>query len=340
VKRVILLLIVLTLVHCYPVTSSAQDKPLKVVATTTIVADVVKNVGGGRVEVASLVPADADTHAFEPAPQDAAKVAGADVVLAVGAGYEAFLGGLMENAAQVELVTVSNGVAIYPFTSDEHADEKAVSKPLGVLGKDAICGDEQHDEATTEAEKAHEDKHAGGCDPHVWTDPRNVLTWADNIAAAFAKKDPANAATYQANVEAYKKQLNALDVEVRNILAAVPAEKRILVTNHEFMNYFARAYDFRVVGVVIPGGSTEGEPDPQQLAALIKRIVALKAPAIFAEASANRRLIDTVARDTNTRVVTTLSEALTAPGGAADTYLDYVRYNAQTIADALAGKAS
>lgn len=305
-------------------TVKAQTTPLKVIATTTILADVAQNVGGDLVTVESLVPADADAHAFEPTPQDVQKVADADVVLAVGVGYEAFLGNLMDNVADVPVVTVSNGISIYPF------GENTVSEPLGVLGTDDICDAEHHDDEAAD----HEEEH-GGCDPHVWTDPKNGAIWADNIAATFAENDPDNAAIYTANAEAYKQQLISMDAEMTEILSVVPEERRVLVTNHEFMGYFARAYSFKIVGVVVGGGTTGSETDPQALAALIQTIKDAAVPAIFAEASANPDLINTVAEEAGVQVMTTLSESLTDADGLAPTYLDYLRYNAQTIADAL-----
>jgi zinc/manganese transport system substrate-binding protein len=307
----------------------AQESGLNVVATTTILADVAQHIGGDLIRVTALVPPDADTHAFEPTPQDALAVSQADVVLAVGAGYEAFLAGLEENAAREDVVIVSNGVTIYPFMG---GDVEQTDEPLDILGLDDICG-ERHDE-TEVAESEHE--HAG-CDPHVWTDPQNAKIWADNIAAALAAADPANADTYTANAEAYKRQLDEADAEIRDLLSAVPEARRMLVTNHEFMNYFARAYGFEVVGVVVPGGTTGAEADPQALAELIQTVQNGGVPAIFAEASASRQLIDSLAQDTGVKVVTTLSESLTAPGGDADTYLAYLKYNAQTVADALMG---
>jgi ABC-type Zn uptake system ZnuABC Zn-binding protein ZnuA len=236
------------------------------------------------------------------------------------------------------VVSASDGITIYPFVLTEEATESGSVdvnvEPLGVLGKDAICGApgaEATDPAATE-----EAEHAG-CDPHVWTDPQNAKIWADNIAAAFAAKDPANADTYKANAEAYKNELQSADDDIRQILSALPEDHRVLVTNHEFMSYFARAYDFKLVGVVVPGGTTGGETDPQAISALIDLIKSVGVPAIFAEASANTQMIDSIAGDAGVKVVSTLSESLTAAGGVADTYIGYLKYNAQTIADALKG---
>jgi ABC-type Zn uptake system ZnuABC Zn-binding protein ZnuA len=319
-------------------TVHAQATPLNVVATTTIVADVAKNVGGDRVNVTALVPPDADAHAFEPTPQDVATVASAQVLLAAGAGYETFLSRLLQNTPQVDIVFVSAGVTVYPLVADESSPtggEIDVNvKPLGVLGRDVLCGTDA--DATAEPSATPEVAPAN-CDPHVWTDPKNGEIWADNIAAAFAAVDPDNADFYRENADAYKQQLEAADADVRKILDAMPTDKRVLLTNHEFLSYFARAYGFRVVGVVISGGTTEGEPDPQQIAALISQVKDAGVPAVFAEASSNTRLIDTIAKDAGVKVVSALSESLTAAGGPADTYIGYLKYNAQTIAAALSG---
>jgi len=316
----------------------AQNQTLKIVATTTMIADAARNIGGDLVEVVSLIPPDSDVHAYDPTPIDTALVAQADVVLVNGAGLESFLGGLMENAASVEPVIVSNRIEILPFGEHPHeeATEEAASADdhaeyLGVLGQDVEC--EVHEEAHEEGEEEHEH---GSCDPHVWTDPKNVMIWAENIGEAFAAADPAHGETYRANAAAYIEHLTALDTEVSDILSIIPDERRILVTNHEFFSYFAKAYDFELIGRVIPGGSTLAEPDPQQLADLVTLVRAEGVPAIFAEVSANDRLAEVIANETSINVVTAIySDSLSAADGPASTYIDYLRYNAQVIAEAL-----
>ncbi|MBL8166153.1 MAG: zinc ABC transporter substrate-binding protein [Anaerolineae bacterium] len=344
-KRLLLLTLIVLSIAGF--STAAQDEPLTVIATTTILADVAQNVGGERVVVSALVPADADAHAFEPAPQDVQRVAEADIVLAVGAGYEAFLGGLMENAASVPLVIASNGISMYPFSGEHgHEEEPAdaeheAAEPLGILGEEGVCEDDHAEEhsddpaATPEADHAEDEHEHGACDPHVWTDPANIAIWTDSIAAAFAERDAANADFYRANAEAYKAQIETVRAEMEEILSAVPEERRVLITNHEFMSYFARAFGFEVVGVVIPGGTTAAALDPQSLAELVEVVREKGVPAIFAEASANPDLINTVAQEAGVQVVTALSESLTAADGVAPTVLDYLRYNAQTVAAAL-----
>ena len=291
--------------------AAAQESPLRVLATTTLIADVVANIGGDLVEVTALVPPGADVHAFQPTPQDVLRVVEADVVLVNGAGLEEFLEDLVANAAGVEPVVVSNGIAVLPFGGhthdedhmdetdahdDEHADEGEHHEAhIGVLGEDADCGDHHHEDEGDHADEGeHHDEgdHAGDehdhgeCDPHFWTDPANVAIWATNIAEAFAAADPANAATYRANADNFRAELDALDAEVEAILAGIPDERRVMVTNHEFLTYFAYRYDFEIVGVVL-GATTLAEPDPQAVAALAQQVVDVgRALAAAAAASA------------------------------------------------------
>ncbi|MDX2137480.1 MAG: metal ABC transporter substrate-binding protein [Chloroflexota bacterium] len=368
-SRLSLLLLVLSLLSFGIV--SAQEAPLRVLATTSIVADVAQNVAGDLLTVEALLPIGADTHAFEPVPADAVRVAEADILLTVGAGYEGFLGDLLENAGDdaAQVVVVSNGIEILGFSEDEHDhedeehhSEEATADPMatpeaeaehedehehegaehiGVLGsEDLECEaheDEDHSKRFTNdiAHDEHEHEH-GACDPHVWTDPRNVIVWANNIADAFTTADPTNADTYRANADAYIASLEVLHAEIEALVETLPEERRVLVTNHEFMGYFAYAYSFEVVGTVLPGVTTDLEPNPQELAELIELIGEEGVRAIFAEVSANPQLAEVVAEEAGIAVVTTLySESLSETDGPASTYLDYMRYNAQTIVTAL-----
>jgi zinc/manganese transport system substrate-binding protein len=324
--------------------AAAQDALLNVVATTTILADVAHNVGGDLVNVTPLLPPDTDTHAYEPTTDDAARVAQADMLLTVGAGYEAFITRLLENVGGgVNTVEVSQGLAILPLglLGHEHQDEQTPeataeadgheAEGLGVLGEGLECAAHEHEEGEAAA-----DEH-GQCDPHVWMNPQNVIGWVNNIVDAFSAADPDNAAAYRANGDAYITQLQALDAEIAGIVAAIPEDRRILLTNHEFMGYFAHHYGFEVVATVLPGANTSGEVDPQSLAALIALVQQEHVPAIFAEVSANPQIADVIASESGVAVVTSLySESLGPADSPASTYTDFMRYNAQTIAGALA----
>src|SRR5690606_3357508 len=132
---------------------------------------------------------------------------------------------------------------------------------------DTACEAGEHEHEEDEDDHAH-----GSCDPHFWTNPQNVMVWAENIAQAFASADPANAEAYHANAAAYIEQLAALDADIEALLAEIPVENRVMVTNHEFLGYFAERYGFEIVGVVLPGGTTLAEPAPQDVAELIEVI--------------------------------------------------------------------
>ena len=313
----------------------AQDSGrLRVVTTTTLIADVARNIGGDRVDVTALVPPNSDVHAFTATPEDAVLLTEADVMLVNGAGLEGFLIGLVENVTTVELTVVSQGIEMQPFgfVADAVPDNEDEHDTLGRLGFEIDCLLDQAGEREDEHDHGH-----GVCDPHVWTNPHNVMIWAENIAAAFSLADPANASMYQANAAVYIEQLESLDAEIVEILSSIPSDRRVLVTNHDFLGYFAAAYHFEIAATVLSSGSTLSEPDPAQLADVITLIQEEAIPVVFAEISASDRLAAMVASETGIQVVTTLySSALSDSDGPAATYLDYLRYNATVIAEALA----
>ena len=336
-------LLTIVLAFGLPMVAYAQTTPLNVIATTTIIADVAANVGGDRVEITALVPQDADTHSFSPNPRDMALVSEAQVVLVNGANLEETLLAVIENAATVELTVVSQGVDVLAFGDDpeeDHAEDEhdhAAAETVGKLGVDVEC-EAGHDEPEEhdEVEAEHDEHEHGACDPHVWGNPQNVMVWADNIAEAFADADPDNADFYRANAESYNEQLAALDAELESLLSEIPEDRRILVTNHEFLGYFAARYGFEIVGTVIPGGSTLAEAAPQDVANLIETIQAEGVRAIFAEVSDTSTLANVIASDVgNVAIVTLYSESLSAADDPAATYIDYMRFNAQAMADAL-----
>lgn len=365
-KRVLLICVVLGSLLLMSGVIAAQesaDPSFTVIATTTILADVARNIGGDLVHVEALIPADADAHAYEPTIADVQRVADADMLLVVGAGYEAFLGGLLESVGEdIPVVVASNGLEILALGNhghdheEDHEDEEAHdhdhAEVLGIEGDTVFCeahshdhADEEHTDGEEHADEDHADEghvdhgdhiHASDCDPHVWTNPLNVFIWAANIADAFAAADPENEVTYYDNANEYAALLESIDQEIQEILSVISEDGRILVTNHEFMGYFAHQYGFEVVATILPGGTTGTEVDPQTLAELIALVQSEGVSAIFAEVSANSQLSQLVADEAGISLVTTLySESLSAEGGNASTYIDYILYNAQTIADAL-----
>lgn len=290
---------------------SPGEDDLKVVATTTIVGDVVAQVAGDLVDLQILVPVGTDPHGFDPSPQEVAKVADADVIFATGAGLEEFLDDLIESAGATEkVVHVSEGIDFLLFEGEHDHEHEG----------------EDHD---SEGE-GHE-----GADPHTWTDPNNVLIWVHNIKHKLSDIDPDNAEAYVANAEAYEAELEALDAWIVEQVALVPEENRKLVTDHTLFSYFAMAYGFEQIGTLIPGYSTLAEPTARELAAIEDAIRELDVKAIFVGNSVNPALADRVAQDTGVKLIFVYTGSLGESGGDADSYLAYMRYNTSAFVNAL-----
>jgi len=332
-KRQLLVLLLIVLV-VFPL--RAQDDPrLRVIATTTIIADLAANVGGDLVAISALVPPNTDVHAFEARPSDLVALSDADLLLVNGAGLETFLSNIISNLPDVEIVIAGRGVPVLPQRAD--ATNDPAHHPIGQLGIEVRCELEAtHEDETAAADHTehHEDRI---CDPHIWGNPQNVMQMVANIAAAFAANDPKNAQIYQDNAAAYQQELQRLDEELMQLFASLSPQQRVLVTNHEFLAYVAARYDLQIIGTVIPGASTLAEPSAQALAALVERIEATGVRAIFAEVSETGALADVVAAEVgdDIQVITLFSEALSEADGPAATYLDYMRFNARAIVDAL-----
>ena len=284
---------------------------LRVVATTTIVGDVVARVGGDAVQLTVLLPPGADPHTYEPTPADLTAVAGAHVLFVNGLGLEGFLERTLRNVGDVPVVSVSAG--IQPRLLEEHEHEG-----------------EEH-----EGEEHGEESHAHGeADPHVWLDVRNVLVWVENIRQALSALDPAHADRYAANAAAYRAELEALDAWVLEQVAQVPPQNRKLVTNHPAFGYFADRYGFEQVAAVYPI-SPGAEPSAREIAELEETIRRFGVPAIFAETTVNPKLAEQVARDTGVRLVTLYTGSLGGPGSGVESYIDLIRYDVSAIVNAL-----
>jgi manganese/iron transport system substrate-binding protein len=293
--------------------TTAPAAPLMVMASTSIVADVVRQVGGELVQVETIVPIGADGHSYEPSPVDLARVSAAQIIFTVGVGYEEFLDRLIASSGtKAEVVALSENLT------------------LRTLSEEEVGGHMHGDE--------HGDEHgAGSVDPHTWTDPNNVKAWVEVIYAALSRLDPANADTYAARAATYQSQLDELDRWIAEQFAAIPAERRLIVSDHIIFGYMADRYGLRQLGSIIPGMSTSASPSAQELAALQDMIADYSVPAIFVGDIANKQLAEQIARDTGVRIFTVLTESLTDADGPGATYIDYMRFNVQTIVDGLRG---
>ncbi len=277
---------------------ATSGKPVAI-ATTTQIEDILSVIVGDKMTVIGLVPRNGDPHEFEPTPGDVQSVANSQAVFKNGVGFEGWIEELVSNAGgERPIFDLSQGVT------------------LGTI--------------STGFEEGGED------DPHIWMNPRNMLIVVDNMVVGLKQLDPANAATYEANATAYKQQLTELDAYAEKELAAIPAERRKLVTAHDAMGYFATRYNFEIVGAVIPSASTEAaETSAQDLAALVDTIRATGVPAIFAEASNNPKFIEQLAQETNVKVDQLYVDSLGEKGSEAGTYLDFFRADVQKIVQAL-----
>jgi len=279
----------------------AQDR-LNVIATFSILGDFVKNVGGDRVEVATLVGPNGNAHVYAPSPGDAKKVADAKLVFVNGLGFEGWLERLVKaSGTKAPIVVATKGI-----------------KPL------ERAGEHGHD---------HDHDH-GRADPHAWQSVANAKIYVANIRDALIAADPAGKDAYLANAAAYLAKLDALERDVREVIAKIPADRRRVITSHSAFGYFQDAYG---VSFTAPQGvSTEAEASAKDVAAIIAQIKKQKAAAVFLENVTDPRLVEQIARETGAKVGGTLySDALTDDKGDATTYIDLMRHNLRQLASAL-----
>jgi len=274
----------------------AEDR-IKVVATFSILGDLARNVGGDRADIATLVGPNGDAHVYSPSPADAKKIADAKIVIVNGLGFEGWISRLVRaSGSKVPVVVASKGV-----------------KPRRMEGGHG---------------------HDHDSDPHAWQSVANVKTYVANIRDALIANDPAGRATYEANATAYLGKLDALDQEVRDTVAKIPAERRRIITTHDAFGYFKQAYG---VEFVAPQGvSTESEASAKDVAKIISQVRRQKIPAVFMENVSDPRLLKQISDETGAKVGGTLySDALTDGNGPAPTYIDMIRHNARTLSGAL-----
>lgn len=273
----------------------AHAKPLEVVASFTVLADMVRNVGGDKIELHTLVGPGGDPHTYEPSPADARAVRAADLVFVNGLGLEGWMERFIKAAGyKGRPVVASQGIRT--LTMDE--DGKRV------------------------------------LDPHAWNDAANGITYVRDIAKALAAADPADAATFEKNAKAYEASLAAVDSDTKAAITALPPERRKILTTHDAMGYFAKAYGISIVSPL--GVSTEGEPSAAVVASLIRQIKAAHIKTYFLENSNDPRLIQQVARATGAKPGGELYvEALSKPDGPAPSYLSMLRHNSDLIVKAM-----
>ncbi|GAA1941660.1 zinc ABC transporter substrate-binding protein AztC [Nocardioides hwasunensis] len=278
--------------------STSSDGP-QVVVTTNILGDVVRTVVGDEAEVTVLMKPDADPHSFEISAQEAALLRGADLVVSNGLGLEEGLQRHLDGAVEAGVET---------FVAGDHVE---------VLDYSAEQG--------------------GAPDPHFWTDPTQMAGVVDALTDELTDVEGLDGAVVAEQAAAYRAELENLDADMESAFAAIAEERRSLVTNHHVFGYLADRFGFRVVGAVVPGGTTLASPSAADLEDLARAIEDAGVPTIFAESSQPDRLVQVLADEAgvDVEVVELFTESLTAAGGGAETYLDMQRANTERIAAGL-----
>lgn len=301
-NRILMAAIALVLSH-----GAAAAEPLKTIASFSILGDLVKQVGGQRVTVDTLVGPNGDAHVFSPSPADAKKVAQARVVFENGLGLEGWMTKLVKSSG---------------------------SKAPVVLASTGVKPREMEDE---EAGHGHGDKRGNAheaSDPHAWQDVANVRTYVTNIRDGLIAADPDGRADYEAGAATYVAKLDTLDGEIRAAWSKIPIERRRIITSHDAFGYYAAAYGLEIVSP--QGVSTEAEASAKDVARIIRQVKAAKIPAVFVENVSDRRLVERIAKETGARVGGSLySDALSPADGPAATYLDMMRSNLRELTAAL-----
>lgn len=286
----------------------AAAEPLKVVASFSILGDLAQRVGGDRVEVLTLVGRNADAHVYQPTPADARMIAQARLVIVNGYGFEGWIDRLIKSSGyRGKVVMASDGVKTLkrpqpPGENQDHVQDR--------------------------------NNHNGEADPHAWQDLSNAQRYVDNIARALSEADPPGRRFYLENAEGYKREIAALDSEIRASFAGIPPEQRRVVTSHDAFGYFSRAYGIAFISPV--GINTDAEPSAADVGRIIRQIRREHIRAVFMEGISDARLLERIRQESGARIGGTLySDSLSKADGPAATYLDLMRHNARTLAAAL-----
>ena len=296
--------LLMTMVLLGAIAPVMANEPLPVVASFSILADMVKQVGGPHVEVTSLVGPNSDAHVFDPTPSDAKRLAAAKLVVVNGLGFEGWMSRLVKSSGyKGPVLTASKGVKTIPMEESNHGH-------------------------------GHKHSHAAP-DPHAWQNLLNARQYVENIRVALSAAMPAHSADFQSRATDYLKQIDALEKSTQARIAAVPVERRRVITSHDAFGYFARAY--KVNFYPLQGLSTASEPSAADVVRIVNEIKKNKVTAIFAENISDPRVLERVAKDTGAKIGGTLyADALSVPGTQADTYLKMFEHNVSTIVSGIA----
>ena len=317
-----------------PTPSWSADAPIPVVATFSILGDMVKRVGGDRVAVTTLVGADGDAHVYQPGPADARAVSEAEILVFNGLEFEGWLDRLVEASGFGGVrVVATDGIEAIRLEDDDHHDDDHMDED-DHTAKGDHADEDDHAAKDDHADEDDHGHHHGVFDPHGWHDLANAVIYVDNITAALAEADPVNASAYHENRAAYVAEIEALDAEILKTFAGLPEDRRTVVTPHDAFGYYSEAYGLRFLAP--QGLSTESEPSAGDVAALIRQIREEGITAVFVETLTDPRLIEQIADETGASIGGTVySDALSGPDAPASTYIDMMRHNTEMFAAAL-----
>jgi ABC-type Zn uptake system ZnuABC Zn-binding protein ZnuA len=293
------------LAACTASTPIASNGKLTVVSTVSPITNIIYNIGGDRINLTGIIPEGSDSHTFEPAPSDAKILAQADVI---------FVNGLHLEEPTLELA---------------RANQKAGAEII-LLGEQTVTPDQYAFDFSFP-------RANGNPNPHLWTNPRYALRYAEIVRDELIKRDAANADTYQKNYAAFKTRIDALDRAISATLATIPAQNRKLLTYHDSFAYFAPRYGLTVIGAIQP--SDFAEPSAQEVAALIKQVKSEKVPAIFGSEVFPSPVLDQIAKEAGAVYVDTLrdDDLPGKPGETKHSYIGLMVEDVATLAKALGG---
>lgn len=287
-----------------PAMAQSPEK-LKVVATFSILGDLVRNVGGDRVEITTLVGPNGDAHVYSPTPADGRRLTEAKIVFTNGLKFEGWIDRLVKSSG-TKAARIEAAKGVKPLEGEE----------------------EGH---------GHNHGHAHGhegVDPHAWQSIGNAKIYVANIRDALIAADAGGKAAYEANATAYLAKLDALDAEAKNLAAKIPADRRKIITSHDAFRYFEEAYGIEFVSP--QGVSTEAEASAKDVAKIIQQIKREKIGAIFVENVSDARLMERIAKETGAKIGERVySDALSDQSGPAGTYIDMMRHNIRAFSAAL-----
>ena len=282
-----ILMLSLVLVACSGGSAEAgcpeiDNREINVVATTPMIGEFVSQVGGDNINLTVLMPPEADPHNYDPAPQDAGKIADADLVFYTGLKYEpAALIKLLENSACSAEVLAEVGENVFPIEFKEG-------------------GHDDHDE---EGHDDHAGHDHGAYDPHFWFDPNRVAYAAEYIESKLVEFDPSNASDYEAAGKAYVTELKGLVSQVSELISTIPSQNRKLITTHESLGYLEAKFGLEVLSTIIPSVDSANEISPSQLVGVIDVIEDNNVKAIFIEAEAPSVYAETIVAETGIKAV-------------------------------------